>query len=119
MVSYRPKGVTVLALFIIVTYSIIFVAGLALLLGAYEMPYFGVEAAAIGIVGFVFLIWALVRLSMGFGLLRMRKKAWRAAMVVFGIGLVIDILVRPPQAVLDVIIIVYLLIVKRHFVYGR
>jgi hypothetical protein len=57
---------------------------------------------------------------MGFGLLSLRRKAWRSAMLVFCIGLVIDIFISrgQGQVLLDVIIIIYLLIVKRHFRYG-
>jgi hypothetical protein len=55
---------------------------------------------------------------MGFGLLSLRRKAWRSAMLVFCIGLVIDLFISRGQILLDVIIIIYLLIVKRHFRYG-
>jgi hypothetical protein len=119
MVSYRPLGVTILAVFIIITYGIIFVAALAVLLyGFSTLTRVGLEGEVLSFLGFVFLIWALIRLSMGFGLLRMRRKAWRSAMVVFGIGIIIDlVLALPGQVLLDVIIIIYLLIVKKHFIY--
>ena len=119
MVSYRPLGVTILAAFIIVTYSIIFIFGLAILLkGIDSIPYFWVEGGALTIMGLVLLIWAFLRLSMGFDLLRLRRRAWKSAMVVFIIGLGIDLFFATGQALLDVIVIVYLLIVKKHFRYG-
>jgi hypothetical protein len=119
MVSYRPIGVTILAVFIIITYSIIFLIGLAWLLGgAAAIPYVGIGGGVAMTIGIVILVFAFLRLSMGFGLLRMRRSAWRSAMMVFCIGLVIDYFITPGQVLLDIIIIVYLLIVKRHFRYG-
>jgi hypothetical protein len=119
MVSYRPLGVTILAVIIILTYALIFIVGLAVLLwGITAIPYLGFGGVAISLVGVVFLVWAFLRLSMGFGLLSLRRKAWRSAMLVFCIGLVIDLFISRGQILLDVIIIIYLLIVKRHFRYG-
>lgn len=117
MVSYRPLGVTILAAIIIITYSVIFIAGLMLLLGMDTIPAPIASKEISSIVGIIFIIWAFVRLSMGFGLLRLRKKAWKSAMTVFGIGLVIDFFVAQGQMLLDIIIIVYLIIVKPHFEY--
>lgn len=119
MVSYRPIGVTILAVIIILTYSVIFIAGLALLIwGIYTIPYMGMGGVLAGILGIVFLVWAFLRLSMGFGLLSLRRKAWGSAMIVFCFGLVIDLFVAKQQVLIDIIIIIYLLIVKRHFRYG-
>ena len=117
MVSYRPLGVTILAVIIIITYSIIFIAGLVLILGIYTIPSAVASREISSIIGIIFLIWAFVRLSMGFGLLRLRRKAWRSAIIVFGIGLIIDLFIAPGQVLLDIIIIVYLIIVKKHFTY--
>jgi hypothetical protein len=119
MVSYRPLGVTILAVIIILTYAFIFIVSLAVLFwGITAIPYMGFGGLAISLVGVVFLVWAFLRLSMGFGLLSLRRKAWRSAMLVFCIGLVIDLFISRGQILLDVIIIIYLLIVKRHFRYG-
>lgn len=119
MVSYRPIGVTILAVFIIITYSILFIAGLALLIwGIASIPTIGVLGGAISFLGLVFLIWAFLRLSMGFGLLSLRSKAWRSAFIIFSIGLIIDLMIAREQVILDVIILIYLLIVKKHFRYG-
>jgi hypothetical protein len=121
MVSYRPLGVTILAVIIILTYSVIFIVGLLVLIwGITTIPYIGAGGVAISLVGVVFLVWAFLRLSMGFGLLSLRRKAWRSAMLVFCIGLVIDIFISrgQGQVLMDVIVIIYLLIVKRHFRYG-
>lgn len=119
MVSYRPTGVTILAIFIIIIYGLIFLAGLFVLLyGISTFTRVGLEGEFASIIGMFFLIWAFLRLSMGFGLLKMRRRAWRSAMIVFGIGLIIDlILALPGQVLLDVIILVYLLAVKKHFIY--
>jgi hypothetical protein len=119
MVSYRPLGVTILAAFIIITYGIIFVAALVVLVyGITTFTRVGLEGEVMSFLGFVFLIWAFLRLSMGFGLLKMRRRAWRSAMIVFTIGLIIDlVLALSGQVVLDVVIIIYLLIVKKHFTY--
>lgn len=119
MVSYRPIGVTILAVFIIITYSVIFLIGLAVLfMGVAAIPYVGVGGGVVMTWGIIILVFAFLRLSMGFGLLRMRRRAWKSAMIVFLIGLFIDLLITPGQVLLDIIIIVYLLIVKRHFRYG-
>ena len=119
MVSYRPIGVTILAAFIIITYSIIFIVGVAVLFwGVSNIPELVISGGVGIIMGIIILIWAFLRLSMGFGLLRMRRRAWKSAMVVFIIGLGIDLFFATGQVLLDVIIIVYLLIVKRHFRYG-
>ena len=119
MVSYRPTGVTILAAFIIITYGIIFVAALVILVyGITTFTRVGLEGEILSFLGFIFLIWAFLRLSMGFGLLKMRRRAWRSAMIVFIIGIIIDLLLAlQGQVILDGIIIVYLLIVKKHFIY--
>ncbi len=124
MVSYRPLGVTILAAIIILVYSVIFIAGLFLLIfGISTIPFMGGEGALKGenililILGIILLIWAFVRLSMGFGLLRMRRRAWKSAMIVFVLGLLIDLVIAPPQVLLDIIIIIYLIIVKNEFIY--
>jgi hypothetical protein len=117
MVSYRPLGVTILAAIIIITYSVIFIAGLMLLLGMNTIPTAVASREISSVVGIIFLIWAFVRLSMGFGLLKLRRKAWKSAMIVFGVGLLIDLIFVPQQVLLDIIILVYLIIVKQHFEY--
>ena len=119
MVSYRPTGVTILAAFIIITYGIIFVAALVVLFyGITTLTRVGLQGEVLSVLGFIFLIWAFLRLSMGFGLLRMRRRAWKSAMVVFGIGIIIDLLLSlPGQVLLDIIVIVYLIAVKKHFIY--
>ena len=119
MVSYRPTGVTILAVFIILIYGLIFIAGLVVLIyGISTISRVGFGGEFASIVGMFFLIWAFLRLSMGFGLLKMRRRAWRSAIIVFGIGIIIDLLLTLyGQAVLDVVIIVYLLAVKKHFIY--
>jgi hypothetical protein len=118
MVSYRPVGVTILAAFIIFTYGIIFLVGLALIFGWISpLPLMWAGTEVITFLGLIILIWAAIRLSMGFGLLKMRRKAWKSAMGVFIIGLIFDFFLSPGQILLDIIIIVYLLIVKKHFIY--
>jgi len=118
MTSVRPIGVTLIAFFIIIVYSVIFIAGLSMLLfGIRSIPYLGVEGVLVGLTGLVFLVWAFLRLSVGFGLLTMQGKAWKSAMVIFGISLVINLYFGSGQVLLDIIILVYLLIVKRHFVF--
>jgi hypothetical protein len=124
MVSYRPTGVTILAAFIIITYGLIFVLGLAILfIGISEISQVGFAGEFASVVGIFLLIWAFLRLSMGFGLLRMRRRAWRSAMIVFSIGLLIDLGITmfvaavPGQVLLDVIVLVYLLAVRKHFIY--
>ena len=118
MVSYRPLGVTILAAFIIFTYGIIFLVGLALIFGWISpLPLTWLGTGAITFLGLIILVWAVIRLSMGFGLLKMRRKAWKSAIGVFIIGLIFDFFIAPGQILLDIIIIVYLLIVKKHFIY--
>jgi hypothetical protein len=118
MTSVRPFGVTLIAFFIIIVYSVIFIVGLSMLIfGITSIPYVGAEGVVVGFIGLVFLIWAFLRLSVGFGLLSMKGKAWKSAMVIFGVGLIIDLIFRPNQVILDIIILLYLLLVKRHFVF--
>jgi len=118
MTSVRPLGVTLIAFFIIIVYSVIFIAGLSMLIfGIQSIPYVGARGVVVGFIGLVFLVWAFLRLSVGFGLLTMSGKAWKSAMMIFGIGLVIDLVFNPSQVLLDIIVLVYLLIVKRHFVF--
>ena len=118
MSSYRPTGVTILAVFIIFFYSIVFIAGLLVFLfGLSIIPQIGVLGVLVGVAGMAVLIYALLRLSVGFGLLSLKSKAWKSAMIIFGLGLIIDLIFSPEQVVLDVIVLVYLLIVKKHFVY--
>ena len=82
MTSVRPLGVTIIAFFIIIVYSVIFIAALTMFIfGITSIPYLGAEGAVVGFIGLVFLIWAFLRLSMGFGLLTMDGKAWKSAIV--------------------------------------
>jgi hypothetical protein len=118
MTSVRPIGVTLIAFFIIIVYSVIFIVGLSMLIfGIKSIPYIGARGVVVGLVGLVFLVWAFLRLSVGFGLLSMSGKAWKSAMMIFGIGLIIDYFFRPTQVLLDIVILIYLLMVKRHFVF--
>lgn len=118
MTSVRPIGVTIIAFFIIIVYSVIFIAGLTMFIfGIRSIPYVGAEGVVVGFIGLVFLVWAFLRLSVGFGLLSMQGKAWKSAMLIFGIGLLIDLAYGPNQVLLDIVILLYLLIVKKHFVF--
>jgi hypothetical protein len=118
MTSVRPLGVTLIAFFIIIVYSLILIVGLSMLIfGIQSVPYIGAEGVLVGFIGLVLLVWAFLRISVGFGLLSMSGKAWKSAMMIFGIGLIIDLVFTPGQVLLDIIVLVYLLIVKRHFVF--
>ena len=118
MSSHRPTGVTILAVFIIFVYSILFLVSLLLIIfGISLFSSFKEGAILLGVAGFAVMIYALLRLSVGFGLLSLKSKAWKSAMIIFGLGLIIDLIFSPEQVVLDVIVLVYLLIVKKHFVY--
>jgi len=114
----RPIGVTILAILTILIGIGLLLLGLLLvalggITGLFGAPMFGLPIAAIG--GLILLVGILMLVS-GFGLLKLRMWAWWLAIIAFVLGAVSSILSASyPTAVIEVLLIVYLIVVRKHF----
>jgi hypothetical protein len=113
----RPIGVTLLAVLtillgiVIVLVGLLFIVAPLLLVGVGLPLAFGLAGSVIGAIVFVFgLIW----IGVGDGLLHLRSWAWWLAVVVMALSIVGSI-ASPITAVIPALILVYLIVVRRHF----
>ncbi|HEX9709351.1 MAG TPA: hypothetical protein VGB42_05235 [Candidatus Thermoplasmatota archaeon] len=111
---HRPVGVAVLAVILIVVGFIVALAGLVavLALGVAMAVAFGPTAGLLGAAaGFVVLLLGAATLVAGLGLWRMQSWAWWLAVVV----LLAQILFGIGGWVIPAILLLYLILVRRHF----
>jgi len=113
----RPIGVTLLALLtilfgiLIVLVGVLFLVAPLILVGVGLPPAFGLAAGVLGAIIFVFgLIW----IGVGVGLLHRRGWAWWLAVIVMVLSIVGSI-ASPITAIIPGLILVYLIVVRRHF----
>lgn len=113
----RPIGVTLLALLtilfgiLIVLVGVVFLVAPLILVGVGLPPAFGLAAGVLGAIIFVFgLIW----IGVGVGLLHLRGWAWWLAVIVMVLSIVGSI-ASPITAIIPGLILVYLIVVRRHF----
>jgi len=117
-----PIGVAILGVLTILSgLALLGVGGLfvvaAFVVGV-GVPYGGIAGALIGVIGAVFLLFGIIAIAAGVGLIRLRSWAWWLAMIVA----VITLLGSLPfvgafwfLTAFELLIVVYLVIVKKHF----
>jgi len=113
----RPLGVTILAILtILVGIGLLLLGLLVIAVSTFITifaPMFGLPLVAIG--ALVLLVGILMLVS-GFGLLKLRMWAWWLAIISFVLGAVSSILSQSyVSAVIEVLLIVYLIVVRKHF----
>lgn len=113
----RPLGVTILAILtILVGIGLLLLGILVIAVSTFLTvfaPMFGLPLVAIG--ALVLLVGILMLVS-GFGLLKLRMWAWWLAIISFVLGAVSSILSQSYiSAVIEVLLIVYLIVVRKHF----
>jgi len=113
----RPLGVTILAILTILVGIGLLLLGLLVIavstFAAVFVPMFGLPLAAVGAV--VLLVGILLLVSW-FGLLKLRMWAWWLTIISFVLGAVSSILSGSYYAaVIEVLLIVYLIVVRKHF----
>ena len=113
----RPLGVTILAILtILVGIGLLLLGLLVIAVSTFITvfaPMFGLPLIAIG--GLVLLVGILLLVS-GFGLLKLRMWAWWLAIISFVLAGVSSILSGSYYAaVIEVLLIVYLIVVRKHF----
>src|SRR5438094_10011301 len=113
----RPIGVTILAVLtilggvLLLLFGIVVIAFSSLLVGVGLPLGFGLTGSILG--GLV-LIFGIVWIAVGSGLLHLRSWAWWLAIMVMVLSVVGSITV-PVAAILPGLIVVYLILVRRHF----
>ena len=113
----RPLGVTILAILtILVGIGLLLLGLLVIAVSTFITvfaPMFGLPLVAIG--ALVLLVGILLLVS-GFGLLKLRMWAWWLAIISFVLAGVSSILSGSYYAaVIEVLLIVYLIVVRKHF----
>ena len=113
----RPIGVTLLAVLtillgiLIVLVGLLFIIAPLILVGVGLPLAFGLATSVIGAIVFVLgLIW----IGVGVGLLHLRGWAWWLAVIVMVLSIV-GSFSSPITAVIPALILVYLIVVRRHF----
>ncbi len=113
----RPIGVTILAVLtilggvLLLLLGIVVIAFSSLLVGVGLPLGFGLTGT---ILGAIVLIFGVVWIAVGSGLLNLRSWAWWLAIIVMVLSVVGSITV-PVAAILPGLILVYLILVRRHF----
>jgi len=113
----RPIGVTILAILTILVGVLLLLLGIvviafsSLLVGVGLPLGFGLTGS---ILGALVLIFGIVWIAVGSGLLHLRSWAWWLAIIVMVLSVVGSITV-PVAAILPGLILVYLILVRHHF----
>ena len=113
----RPIGVTILAVLtilggvLLLLLGIVVIAFSSLLVGVGLPLGFGLTGS---ILGALVLIFGIVWIAVGSGLLNLRSWAWWLAIIVMVLSVVGSITV-PVAAILPGLILVYLILVRHHF----
>ncbi len=113
----RPIGVTILAVLTILFGILIVLAGIVLLVAPLIFVGTGLPLAfglAASVLGGIVLLFGLIWIGVGVGLLHLRSWAWWLAIIVMIFSIVgsIGALVT---AVVPALILIYLILVRRHF----
>ncbi len=112
----RPIGVAILAILVVLVGVLILIAAIGIFLfsgfiAMSGLPTFGL---AVGIVGAVVLILALIWIAVGLGLWHLRSWAWWLAIIVMLLS-ILGSIGAPALAVIPILIFVYLILVRHHF----
>ncbi len=113
----RPIGVTLLAVLTILLGILIVLAGVLFLVAPLILVGVGLPLAfglAAGVIGAIVLALGLVWIGVGVGLLHLRGWAWWLAVIVMVLS-ILGSIGSPITAVIPALILVYLIVVRRHF----
>ena len=113
----RPIGVTILAVLtilggvLLLLLGIVVIAFSSLLVGVGLPLGFGLTGS---ILGAIVLIFGIIWIAVGSGLLNLRSWAWWLAIIVMVLS-IIGLITAPIAAILPGLILVYLILVRQHF----
>src|SRR2546425_2166518 len=113
----RPIGVTLLAVLtillgvLIVGLGLLFIVAPLILVGVGLPLAFGLAA---GVIGAIVLVFGLIWIGVGVGLLHLRGWAWWLAVIVMVLSIV-GSFASPITAVIPALILIYLIVVRHHF----
>jgi len=113
----RPIGVTILAVLtilggvLLLLLGIVVIAFSSLLVGVGLPLGFGLSGS---ILGAIVLIFGIIWIAVGSGLLNLRSWAWWLAIIVMVLS-IIGSITAPIAAILPGLILVYLILVRQHF----
>ena len=113
----RPIGVTILAVLtilggvLLLLLGIVVIAFSSLLVGVGLPLGFGLTGS---ILGAIVLIFGIIWIAVGSGLLNLRSWAWWLAIIVMVLS-IIGSIAAPIAAILPGLILVYLILVRHHF----
>src|SRR2546425_7329408 len=113
----RPIGVTLLAVLtillgvLIVGLGLLFIVAPLILVGVGLPLAFGLAA---GVIGAIVLVFGLIWIGVGVGLLHLRGWAWWLAVIVVVLSIVGSV-ASPLTAVIPALILIYLIVVRHHF----
>src|SRR2546426_2530084 len=113
----RPIGVTLLAVLtillgvLIVGLGLLFIVAPLILVGVGLPLAFGLAA---GVIGAIVLVFGLIWIGVGVGLLHLRGWAWWLAVIVMVLSIVGSV-ASPITAVIPALILIYLIVVRHHF----
>jgi len=113
----RPIGVTILAILTILIGILIVVAGIVLVIGLIALvgigfpPVFGIAGT---VLGGILLLFGLLWIGVGLGLLHLRSWAWWLAIIVMILS-IIGSIGTVVGAIIPGLILIYLILVRHHF----
>ncbi len=113
---HRPIGVAILAILVILGGVLFLLLGIGILVlsgvaGLGGFPLFGFAGA---ILGGVLIVFGLIWIGVGLGLWHLRGWAWWLAVIVMILS-ILGSFASPAGAVVPVLILVYLILVRKHF----
>lgn len=113
----RPIGVAILAILTVLVGVLILLAAILVLVAPAFIIGFGLPiefGIAVGVVGGILLIIALLWIAVGMGLWRLRGWAWWLAVIVMVLSIVSSF-AAPGAAIVPILLLVYLILVRKHF----
>jgi hypothetical protein len=114
----RPIGVTILAVLTILGGVLIALVGIILLLAPLVIASLGIPSIlglAAGILGGIILIFGIIWMAVGSGLLNLRPWAWWLAIIVMILSVVGSMGTSLVGAIVPGLILLYLFLVRQHF----
>ena len=112
----RPIGVAILAILVVLVGVLLLIGAIAVILftGFFflaGLPSFGLAGSVLGI---LLLIFALLWIGVGLGLWHLRSWAWWLAIIVMLLSIIGGI-AAPASVIIPLLIMIYLVLVRRHF----
>ena len=113
----RPIGVALLSVLTILLGILIVIAGLLFIIAPLVLVGFGLPLGfglAASVIGAIVLVFGLIWIGVGVGLLHLRGWAWWLAVIVMVLSIV-GSFASPLTAVIPALILIYLIVVRHHF----